>query len=131
MQVVCKYSAFHGHIWWWSMADASSGMLRDELNARVSARIDRAWPSLLRVLSRMARARWDLGVGATHRQRWRISTTARLLEPPQPIPLDLALGGVGACVHVEVQCAMPSVVEGWTVSFRAFPDRDEVQITGA
>ncbi len=106
--------------------------LRERLNVRVMEAFERSWPTAYRELGRMARARWHIApLGERPHARWRFTTTPELLEPPDPPPLERQLGIVSACIHVDVQCQVRGAIEGWTVTFRAFEDCDEVQLTGA
>lgn len=114
--------------------DASdvSVRLRDALNIRVTALFERAWPTVYRELTRMARARWEYGpLAATPHGRWTLTTTFHLLEAPAPTEIECALGIAAAAIHVEAQRRTRGVVEAWTLTFRAFADHDEAQIVGA
>jgi len=105
--------------------------VRDELNTRALHVFEVAWPTVYRELSRTARIRWNSApLGVTPQRRWRMTTTMRLLESPAPSDLERRLGVASACIQVDVQCTVRGVIEGWTISFRAFLDHDEVQALG-
>lgn len=115
-----------------ALVSATDGGLGDDLNAQVLSLLADTWPLLYRTLSRMARKRWEIApIGSAPQRRWRITSTLRLLEPPHPTATERLLGSACACVHVEAQCALRGAIEGWTVSLRAYPDHQEVQVSGA
>lgn len=113
-------------------SDREKAALREALNTRVMQAFEAAWPALYRELGRIARARWEVApLNERPRRRWKITTTTRLLEAPAPSTLESTLGIAAACIHVDLLCHVRGAFEGWTITFRAFAEHDEVQVIGA
>lgn len=116
------------------MAEGMDGQsaAREYLNTHVQQLFEEAWPTAYRELGRMARARWHIAaLGDRPRLKWRITTRPQLLVPPAPSEFERALGVASACIHADVQCGVRGAIEGWTITFRAYESRDELQVFGA